>query len=110
MTTEQNINSTHPAPLQKRMVQGAIVGLILISIFLISAGAGKPEWGNWWMIKPLIIVPFAGAVGGAFFFYMDGIRSKGGWNRFLADLISVIIFIIGMWMGSVLGLNGTYWN
>ncbi len=23
---------------------------------------------------------------------------------------SLIVFIIGLWLGSVLGLNGTYWN
>ncbi|WP_379085434.1 hypothetical protein [Pedobacter sp. UC225_65] len=111
MTTQENLTATiHRGSLNKRMVQGAIIGLILISAFLISAGKGRPEWGNWWMIKPLIIVPFAGAVGGAIYYYMDQVRSKGGWHRIVADLISIIIFLIGMWMGSVLGLSGTYWN
>ena len=112
MTTKQNLTvpSIHSASLSKRMVQGAIIGLILISAFLITAGKGRPEWGNWWMIQPLIMVPFAGAMGGGIYYYMDEIRSKGGWNRITADLISFIIFVIGMWMGSVLGLHGTYWN
>lgn len=112
MTTKENLTLPfiHRGSRSKRMVQGAIIGLILISAFLISAGQGKPEWGNWWMIRPLIIVPFAGAVGGAIYYYMDEIRSKGGWHRIVADLISFVIFMIGMWMGSVLGLNGTYWN
>lgn len=111
MTTQENLTAPiHRGSLNKRMVQGAIIGLVLISAFLISAGKGRPEWGNWWMIRPLIIVPFAGAVGGAIYYYMDQVRSKGGWNRVVADLISIIIFLIGMWMGSILGLSGTYWN
>jgi hypothetical protein len=110
MTTQENLTAIHRGSLNKRMAQGAIIGLVLISAFLISAGKGRPEWGNWWMIRPLIIVPFAGAVGGAIYYYMDQVRSKGGWNRIVADLISIIIFLIGIWMGSILGLSGTYWN
>lgn len=111
MTAQENLTATiHRGSLNKIMVQGAMIGLILISAFLISAGKGRPEWGNWWMIRPLIIVPFAGAVGGAIYYYMDQVRSKGGWNRIVADLISIIIFLIGIWMGSILGLSGTYWD
>ena len=112
MTTVHNQTASpiHPGSLTKRMIQGAFIGLIIISAFLISAGQGKAEWGNWWMVKPLLMQPFAGAVGGAVYYYFDELRSKGGWSRIMADLFSLIIFIIGMWMGSVLGLNGTYWN
>ena len=112
MTTQQNLKTEtiHNGSLQKRMIQGALVGLVIIGAFLLNSGAGRPEWGNWWMIKPIIMVPFAGAVGGAVYYYFDEIRTKGGWNRIVADVLSLIIFIIGIWMGSVLGLNGTYWN
>lgn len=112
MTTSKNLTTStvHRAPMYTRMLQGALVGLLLISAFLISAGKGKPEWGDWWMIKPLLMVPFAGAVGGIVYYYMDEVRSRGGWNRILADVLTFIIFMFGMWIGSVLGLNGTYWN
>ncbi|MGF1924337.1 MAG: potassium transporter KefB [Bacteroidia bacterium] len=112
MTTTQNHpkQDIHPGSIRKRMSQGAFIGLVIIAAFLINSGEGKPEWGSWWMIKPLIMVPLAGAVGGIFYFYFDEIRVKGGWNRVVADFLSLLIFIIGIWMGSVLGLNGTYWN
>lgn len=35
---------------------------------------------------------------------------EGGWKKILANIFSVIIFIIGLWLGSVLGLSGTYWD
>lgn len=112
MTTTENITSQniHPAPLGKRMLQGAIPGLILVSAFLISAGEGKPEWGNYWMIKPFVMVPFAGAMGGLVYFCFDRMRSQGQWSSIIANLLSIIIYIVGIWMGFVLGFNGTHWN
>lgn len=33
-----------------------------------------------------------------------------GLNKIAATILSVIIFIIGLWMGIVLGLDGTLWD
>lgn len=100
----------HRGTLTKRMLQGGAIALVLISIFLYSAGEGKPEWGRFWMIRPLIIVPVSGAMGGVFYYFMDHLRSKGGWKTVLAYIISFVGYIIALWMGTVLGLNGTLWN
>jgi len=98
----------HPASLIKRMLFGSIIALVLIVVFLLSAGASNPEWGKLWILKPLIIVPLAGAAGGFFFHLIN--RYQGGWKKVLALLCSVIIYIILLWLGTVLGLNGTLWN
>jgi len=45
---------------------GTAIALILTSMFLFSVDHPKPEWGKLWMLKPLIIVPLAGATGGLF--------------------------------------------
>jgi hypothetical protein len=92
------------------MLLGALIGLILISAFLITAGEPKPEWSKFWRIRPLIIVPLACACGGAFSYFMHHITYPGGWKRVLGIILSAIIFIIGLWLGTVLGLAGTYWN
>ena len=111
MTTGKKnvIHTGHPAPLWRRMLFGAIPALILISLFVFPV-EGKAEWGDFWKIRPVIVVTFAGAVGGAFYHYMDMVRYKGGWSRVLADFISLVVYIFGLWMGTVLGLNGTLWN
>ena len=96
--------------LGKRMILGALIALILISIFLLGAGEPNPAWGKLWMIKPLIIVPLAGSMGGVFYYLMDELSYQGGWRRILTNILSLIVFIIGLWLGTVLGLNGTYWN
>ena len=96
--------------LSKRMILGAGIGFLFISLFLITADGAKPEWGDFWMLRPLLIAPFAGAMGGVFYTFLDPWRQKGGHQKFLANLLSVVVFIFGLWIGSVLGLDGTYWD
>ncbi|TDE15633.1 potassium transporter KefB [Dyadobacter psychrotolerans] len=110
--TQQNelTNGLHPAPLNKRMLKGAGIALILITAFLLSAGESNPAWPKFWMIRPLVIVPLAGAVGGAVYYNLDCLRYQGGWKKVLANVLSLVIYIIGLWMGTILGLDGTMWD
>ena len=103
-------SSIHQGSLVKRMLVGAGIGLLLISLFLLSAGEPNPEWGKLWMIRPLIIVPLAGAMGGLCNYFMVHFNSQVGLNKTIAVILSVIVFIIGLWLGIVLGLDGTMWN
>ena len=112
---KQSSDSTSPSlsqqsSLVKRMLVGAGIGLTLISLFLFSAGEGKAEWGKFWMIRPLIIVPFAGAIGGLCNYFIMSFRSHAGLNKIVAIILSLIIFIFGLWIGTVLGLDGTWWD
>jgi H+/Cl- antiporter ClcA len=94
----------------KRMLIGAIIALVLISLFLYGVNNPKPEWGKFWMLRPLLIVPFAGAMGGLFYHLLEKFRNKGGWWKILAILASVIGYIIILWLGTILGLDGTLWD
>jgi hypothetical protein len=103
-------NPIHTAPVTKRMLIGAGIALIVISIFLIGVKHPNLQWGKFWMVKPLVVVPIAGAMGGVFYYFMDNLRYLGGWKTVLAYVISIIGYITALWLGSVLGLNGTLWN
>ena len=92
------------------MLIGAIIGLMVISYFLIAARGGNPEWGKFWMIRPLIVEPLAGATAGACNYFLVHYRGLIGLNKTIAIIISVLVSIIGLWMGIVLGLVGTMWN
>jgi hypothetical protein len=109
-TNKLSNQQNHPVTLIKPLLIGAAIALFLIGFFLSGVHDPKPEWGKLWMIKPLIIVPMAGATGGAFYYFMDQVSSRGGWNKTVDILLSLIVYIIGLWLGTVLGLNGTLWN
>jgi len=94
----------------KLMVIGAGFGLLLAALFIRSAGEGDPGWPQYWLIKPLIILPLAGATGGAFSYYLIQLTPKGGWKRILAIVLSLVIYLVGLWMGVVLGFHGTMWD
>lgn len=108
--TNDSTSKPHQASLGKRMMVGAWIGLLLISLFLLTAGEPDPAWGKLWMIRPLIIVPFAGAMGGLCNYLIFQFSNQVGLTKIVAVIISIIVFIVGLWMGTVLGLDGTYWN
>ena len=95
--------------LTKRILLGAAIGLIVISLFVFPTEP-KPEGSKLWIIRPLIIVPLAGAVGGAFSYFITQNAAQSGWKKIAAVAISLFVFLIGLWMGIVLGLDGTLWN
>ena len=110
MTNESTTTSQLKPTLKTRMLIGATIGLAVICFFILPVGKGNPDWGRFWMIRPLIVVPFAGAMGGLVSYFMAQLAELNGWNKILISILTAIICIIGLWMGIVLGLNGTMWN
>jgi len=100
----------HPATLGTRMLHGGAIALALIIIFLLGVDNPNPEWPKFWMAKPLIIVPLAGAMGGVFYYFMDHLRYVGGWQKTLGILLGLVGYLVALWMGTILGLNGTLWD
>ena len=111
MTTTDN--PTKPffnKALVTRVLIGAAIGLVLITIFLSGVDNPKREWPKYWMIRPFVVVTFAGGVGGLFYHLMEKLRRRGNWQMIVANIISLIVFIFGLWIGSVLGMAGTLWD
>lgn len=96
--------------LAKRMLLGAGIGLIVISVFVIGAGKGNPEWGNYWQIKPLLLTPFLGALVGLCYDVTEPLRRINGWVGRLFFVLSLFGYFAGLWVSLVLGLNGTMWD
>lgn len=112
MTQENKLTTSpiHHGSLGKRMLQGAIPALIVIILFVAPVKNPNPDWPTFWWIRPLLVVPFAGAMGGVFYFLADTFRYQGGWKKVMANVLSVIVYLFGLWMGIVLGLDGTLWD
>ena len=97
-------------PILPAMLLGAGFALLAISFFVFGVDNVPAEWGKFWMIRPLIITPLAGATGGAVYHLLDRLRAKGNINGSVALILSLIIYVVGLWMGIVLGLASTMWN
>ncbi len=111
MEHTRNLNTTLNKPLLiKLLLLGSVTGLIVALVFIRSAGDVNPTWPTYWMIRPLIILPLAGATAGAFSYYLLQLTTRGGWRRVLAIALSLVICLVGLWMGIVLGFDGTLWN
>jgi hypothetical protein len=110
--TQQNQIQTQPinqSVLVKSMLIGAGIAFAAILFFIVGAET-QAAWGEYWRIRPLIITPLAGATGGAVFYFLNYLSTKQGWSKALAIILGIVIYIVGLWMGIVLGLDGTLWN
>ena len=96
--------------IRKSMFIGGGIALLIILIFLLPVDNPNPAWGKYWMVRPILVVPIAGAMGGLFYALMDPIRQQGGLKKILVNTLCLIVYIIGLWMGTVLGLAGTLWD
>lgn len=106
---ELNIQSFSLRSLIRPALIGAGIALGAISFFVFGVDNPNPEWGSYWQLRPLIITPLAGAAGGAFYAVMKH-WSKRGLNYTLAVFLSLVIFILSLFLGIVLGLDGTMWD
>lgn len=110
MTQNLHFQKINTQALVKCAVLGAAFNLILIGIFLSGVDNPDPAWGRYWMVRPLIIVPFGGAVGGTIFYLLHFYSRQLGFHRAFATVLGAIIFIIGLWMSFILGLVNTLWD
>lgn len=93
-----------------RVLIGAAIAFALISLFVFGVDNPKPEWPEYWRLRPLIITTIAGGIGGAFFDFMHLLRREGSWKKVLGLLLGLIGYLVILWLGSILGLDGTLWN
>lgn len=110
MTNNLTTNPARSLSLSTRMLIGGTIALAVIALLVLPINHPKPEWGQFWMIRPFIITPLAGMVGGAVSYYLTQKIPQVGWLKFATIVLSVVIYLIGLWMGIVLGLAGTLWN
>ena len=110
--TNKDTSVTPPSidTLKKRAITGAAIGMGFTLLFILTADNADPSWSKYWFIKPLLLTPFVTALGGTCFFYLEQIFFYNGWKKSIAMAIGVVGFIISLWLGMVLGFNGTYWN
>lgn len=92
--------------LKRRMLYGAVLAAILLVIAFVVGTTPEPGKELWEMILiPAIMVPVAGAAGGAVFHFTRPMAEKGIWQKVLAYAISILAFLLFILIAFGLGLN-----
>lgn len=100
----------NPRSVLTNVIMGATIGVTIISLLVFSVKNPPAEWGAYWRIRPLIITPLAAAFGGFAFYLIRFVFTQNRWSTILAVILGVLVFLFSLWMGTVLGLDGTLWN
>lgn len=108
MTAKNNL-TTQPL-LIKRALIGVAIGLTIILFFVLGFNNPKPEWGQYWMVRPIIVTPIVVALAGACTSFLDSLRYQGGAKRIIAYVLTGLIYLFGLWFGTIAGLAGTLWD
>lgn len=108
--TDNSINEGFQGSLPIRVIVGAMIALCVIGFFVFGVDDPDPAWGAYWRIRPLVVTPLAGAMGGLCNFFIMKFHKRVGVHKAVAAIISIIVFIIGLWLGIVVGLDGTMWD
>lgn len=89
---------------------GALIGLVVISILLATNRHSSPTWGKWWQLKPIFVVSLTGAFAGSLIYHIHPKKPFSKWKLFLFLILSIVGFLVSIWFGIIVGLDGTLWN
>jgi hypothetical protein len=93
-----------------RMFLGWCIGLIIILIFIFDVNEPHPDWGDQWFVKPVLLTPAVTGFGILSFYLIRIVHPTTNVGRALTYLLSSLLFLVSIWLGIVIGLNGTLWN
>lgn len=111
--THQNLFQPRPIhfpSLLKAMLIGFAIGLLAISFFVFGVDEPNPNWPEFWRVRPLIVTPLTAAFGGAGFYIATNQLSNNSIQKTAGYVVGIIGFVVALWLGIVLGLDGTMWN
>lgn len=89
---------------------GGLTGLLLISLLIFPLDHPRPEWGEFWRVRPLLLTPLVTALGAIAAYLVLKVGTHLGINGSLCIIIALLGFIFSLWIGTILGLAGTLWN
>lgn len=109
-TNTQIFKNSFTSALPRRILIGAAFAFVLITLFVMGVNEPDPTWPANWKIRPIVVTTIAGGIGGAFADFMHLMRREGGIFRALGIILSLLGYVVILWLGSVYGLDGTLWN
>lgn len=109
------LNHTAKEPVNRKtlllcMVLGALPAISLMSLLVFGAENPDPAWGEYWVIRPLVVITFAGATGGACYYFINRFFGNGIGRKTATVVLTTFVYLFGLWIGTVIGCSGTLWN
>ena len=108
------LNKIHPqitlTSIITEMLTGAVLGFIVISFFVFGVDNPNPAWDENWRVRPLIIAPLVGGLATLALLLKYFVRFDTKILNDLLILFSFVLAFIGLWIGIILGLDGTMWD
>lgn len=106
---DQLLNNLDPKFLGTRVLVGAGIAFSLMIIFMYGDNVlhGKGWAFGFREYFPIITASVGGAIGGAFYWLMDPWRNQSGWKKILANILSLLVYVIVLWLSSVAGFAAT---
>jgi hypothetical protein len=77
---------------------GALAPLTLLLFIILT----KEDSFEIWMLVPLTVIPFGGALGGILFYFMGFILFPFGLKKLIAITISTFLYFCACWMSAVI--------
>jgi len=106
MTKQPELQNTMSFnPLIIRVLQGAAIALLLMTLFFFGDG-GAWDFG-FRVYFPMITASIGGGFGGLFYYLMSPMRYHGGSKKVLANIICLIVYLLALWISSVAGFAVT---
>ena len=99
----------HRNALIQKSIVGCAIALLAIAVMIIPIQNPDASWGTFWMVKPFLMVTLAGVLGGMIY-HLITIRFQNGWKKPIGIVLGLLVYIFGLWIGAILGLDGTLWN
>lgn len=94
----------------KTAAGGWVAGLGLISLFVFGINDPAPEWGSYWQVRPLLLTPVIAGTGAGFAYLLFNRGGGSAGRKLLFTVLAASSFLFCLWIGVILGLDGTLWD
>ncbi len=106
----ENSLINQPRMYPRFLLLGAGINLIINVLFITDLDTTNSAWSPFWMVKPLTLGPLITGLGAMLAFYVVKFLINQNISKYISYFSFVAIFIISIWLGIVLGFNGTLWD
>lgn len=89
---------------------GFAIAFVLVTALILSVNNPNPVWGKNWFVRPILLTPVIAATGAGVSYLISTISFRNQLFNLFKILLCLLAYIFFLWIGTVIGFNGTLWN